>query len=435
MSTTSHSPESSSSTEINWVLVALVVVFWLLGSMIVATQGVEWFMADSASAEAEAVDGLFQFMLFIATFVFLLVETLIVYIVVRYGFMRKHDDDADGPPIHGNNTIEIVWTLIPAVVVFIITIYSFVVLLDTTEADVPEEDIEDITVFGQQFFWSFQYPDDDFELTANNILVVPEGKTVRLSMTTRDVMHAFWVPEFRVKQDLMPNRSTELLFTPTEITGLPDDIELVTLEDLDIPTAETACPDETLAETVEEEEPEQEEVIVLMGDEIEQGVVPPVDYEIGYPIVCAELCGANHGVMHGRVFVVEEAIFEAYVESLRVRAIKSQADQEFAIRCGGEAINTAGRALFETYGCNTCHMLPDAGANNMGAGPSLVGIGATALPSGYENHEDYIRRSIIAPNEFIASGYAAGIMPQNFVDRIAPEELDILVAYLAMQTE
>jgi heme/copper-type cytochrome/quinol oxidase subunit 2 len=422
-------PKSNSGLNIALILVA--VLFWLAASVYVYENGVSWFMPDAASVEARAVDDLFRFMLGIGTFVFLLVQSLLFYFIVRYGFFRNHEDESDAAHIHGNTTLEIVWTLIPSIIVFILTVYSFQVLVDTTEAKDDEFAIE---VTGKRFFWQFRYPDEEFDLVQNHVLVVPEGETIRLEMTSEDVIHAFWVPAFRVKQDVMPGRVSELRFTPNTLTGLPPDAELVSLEDLEIPGPDTACP----AEEAQAEAPVSEASAMGGADQADiaqQG--PPVDYKTGYDLVCAELCGGNHGLMRGEIFVVTREEYEAYVESLRAKAVQAKAEAEYADRCGGTALLAAGRSLFNLYGCNTCHMLNDAGSLAMGQGPSLNGIGARAATDhpDYASAEDYIRTSIINPNVYIVPGYAAGLMPMNFADQMTPEELNRLVKYLALQTE
>lgn len=432
MSTSQNTQPSNSTTNI--FLIVGAALLWLVASVYVGANGVEWFMPEAASVEADSVDDLFAFMLGIGTFIFLLVETTLIYFVVRYGFFRNRNDNTEGPPIHGNNTLEIIWTLIPSIIVFVLTIYSFQVLVDTTEA---KDDEFVIDVVGQRFFWRFQYPNnvDDTELTSQHILVVPEGETIRLNMETIDVMHAFWVPEFRVKQDLLPGRTTELRFTPNQVTGLPDDMELVTLDDLDAPGPDDACPAEGELIAGEEETTDAAEDEADVSDEA-LAEAPPVNDERGYDIVCAELCGGNHGLMRGEVYVVERETYDAYLESLRAQRVAAQRQQEFAIRCGGEAVKEAGRALFIQYGCNTCHQLNDAGSLAMGSGPSLNGLGNRAANyAGYNSAEDYIMTSIINPNAFIVDGYAAGLMPQNFADQMTPDELDLLVAYLSLMTD
>ena len=450
---TTHDHSSQNSTS-ELVLAGIAAVIWAIAGVGAFIYGAE-LMPEAASAEAKSIDDLFRFMLGIATFIFLLVETCVFYFAIRYGLMRDQQDTTDGPPIHGNSTLEIVWTLIPAVIVFILTILSLQVLIDTTEAKDNELEID---VQAQQFFWQFSYPDEEFELSSNHVLIVPRNRVIRLDMNSVDVIHAFWVPEFRVKQDVMPGRATEVRFTPNQSTGLPPELanlgeqvdvlrteveELNTLAGEVNAAIEAEQPIEGICEglqaTAPTEETAAEEATIggeedLNAEDNEGQAGPPVNYAQGYDIVCTELCGANHGLMRGAVFVVEQEEYEAYLEFLRLQAQVQQLNQELGLTCGGEQLAEAGRGIFETYGCNTCHQLTDAEALAMGAGPSLNNVVADALQyGGSDDPRDYIHQSIINPNAFIVPGFPAGVMPQNFIDRIPEEELTILVEYLAMQ--
>lgn len=432
-------PKNSNNSPLNLALIVGAVLVWSIGGIYVYVEGYKAFMpADAASVEAEAIDNLFRFMMGIGTFIFLMVQTLAFGFLFRFGFFRDRQDTSDGIPLHGNTTIEIVWTLIPAIIVFVLTIYSFQVLLDTTNA---EENELAIDVVGQRFFWQFTYPnanpEDDFEITSNHILVLPEDESIRLNLHTADVMHAFWVPAFRVKQDLLPGRVTELRFTTDQVSGLPPDIELVTLEDLNPPGPETTCPIEqetTTDETASESETEASETDATETEAVE---APPVDYSTGFDIVCAELCGANHGLMRGEVFVVSKSEYDAYLESLRARVIANQAEQAFAIRCGGAKVLEQGRRLVgaDGYNCISCHQITDAGQTASGQGPSLDNVAENAASRSESSPEDYIHTSIVAPNAFIVPNYPASLMPQNFGDQMSAEELDLIVAYLILQSE
>src|SRR5690606_1546579 len=108
------------STSLIWIIVAgLAIIF---GGLLISTLAPA-LLPTVGSAEAQQIDGLFQFMLAIAGMVFLLVQGAIAFSVIR--FRAKKDDIADGPPIHGNTTLEFVWTLIPAIIVVVITLYAF----------------------------------------------------------------------------------------------------------------------------------------------------------------------------------------------------------------------------------------------------------------------------------------------------------------------
>ena len=166
-------------------------------------------MPISASSEAADIDLLFNAMLGISVVIFLLVEGLLVYLVLR--FRRRRGDESDGLPIHGSNRLEVAWTIIPAVIVTWLGIFSFQVL-DRLQAPRPEAMTVEVT--GQQFQWRYHYPDSG---VTSSDLHVPLGRPIRLKISSEDVIHAFWVPEFRIKQDAMPMRETNTYFTATRI--------------------------------------------------------------------------------------------------------------------------------------------------------------------------------------------------------------------------
>ena len=243
-------------------------------------------LPTAASSDAGDVDELFNFMMTIATGLFLLVEGVLVYSLIK--FRRKEGDTTDGPPIEGNVPLEIVWTAIPTVIVFILSIYSFeiynrmggldpmtagdpgpqmahahhgsaLVALDPERQNLalglgasPESDPNaqplEIKVNGIQYAWIFTYPDG----VVSGEIHVPVDRPVALNMTAGDVIHAFWLPEFRIKQDVIPGRETNLVFTPNKIGQ--------------------------------------------------------------YPVVCAELCGAYHGGMKTQLYVQTEEDYQQWIQ-------------------------------------------------------------------------------------------------------------------------
>jgi cytochrome c oxidase subunit 2 len=159
-----------------------------------------------ASIRAGQVDLLFNTMLGIAAAIFLLVEGILVVAAIRY--RRKKGDDGDGLPIHGSHRLEIAWTLVPTLIVLWLGVYSYQIF---AQIRTPPQDAMTVEVISRQFQWEFRYP--EAHIIAND-LYLPEGQAVRLRIRSEDVLHSFWVPEFRVKQDAIPMRETEVYFTP-----------------------------------------------------------------------------------------------------------------------------------------------------------------------------------------------------------------------------
>lgn len=157
-------------------------------------------MPDALTSTANTVDELFNLILIITTIVFVLVEALLVYFLIRY--KRKHPDK-QGKAIHGNNTAEVIWTLIPAIILVFIGIYSASIVYDV---QTPPDDVYEIKVYGKKWAWDFQYEND--AMTYNE-LRIPEGRNVLFKIYSKDVIHSFWIPEFRMKQDAVPGRETQ----------------------------------------------------------------------------------------------------------------------------------------------------------------------------------------------------------------------------------
>ncbi len=246
-------------------------------------------LPEAASIQAPLVDNFFSVMIGISTALFIIVEgAIIVFMVI---FRKPKGDESDGEPIEGNVALEAFWTLIPAVIVFALGIYSVEIYQEmggfdthnhgavatdvmTTEMAMNAEpgaassrgpvygiggdtaaDVV-VNVTGMQYAWLFEYPGTD--ILAGE-LHIPVNQTVQLNLAAADVIHSFWVPQFRLKQDAIPGQATQLRFTATK--------------------------------------------------------------EGEYPVICAELCGGYHGGMRTTV-TVDSA--EAYQDWLTENMVASQ---------------------------------------------------------------------------------------------------------------
>ncbi len=181
------------------VVVVAVLLYLLLRSALP--------LPAQASTQAETIDWLFQAHMLLLSVLFALVVVFMFYSLIV--FRRRKGDDSDGDHFEGNTTLEIGWTVIPLLVVIIFG-YLGVQALRTITA--PQEDELIVNVEGFQWAFAFSYPETGVQ---SSELVLPVGEPALMQMTSRDVVHAFWVPEFRVKKDLVPGQVTELRFTPT----------------------------------------------------------------------------------------------------------------------------------------------------------------------------------------------------------------------------
>jgi cytochrome c oxidase subunit 2 len=187
---------------------AIFAVLVVAGGIFVGTQ--VRLMPPIASAEAAMVDRLYSSMLGIAAGIFFLVEGALLYAVLRFRKRRGHE--GEGVATHGDNQLEIAWTVAPALIVFWLAAYSSQVLVQLHEVG---EDAELIQVTTWQFSWEFEYP--DYGITSSD-LHVPVGTPVILELTSKDVIHSLWIPAFRIKQDARPMATTTTNFT-AELVG------------------------------------------------------------------------------------------------------------------------------------------------------------------------------------------------------------------------
>jgi cytochrome c oxidase subunit 2 len=211
----------------------------------------DWF-PKPASTAADDIDFLYDLLLVCSVPIFVLVMTIAIYSVIT--FRAKPGDQGDGEPIHGNTRLEIAWVTVPFLMVSALAVYAWIVL-DDIEAKQPNE--MEIKVVGQQFTWYFGYPRDDGGegvLWARE-LVLPKDQPVKFEIEADDVIHSFWVPEFRLKQDAVPGIETQIRLTP--------------------------------------------------------------DSSGRYSVVCAELCGLGHATMRQNVTVTDRAGYNSWFAKLR----------------------------------------------------------------------------------------------------------------------
>jgi cytochrome c oxidase subunit 2 len=167
---------------------------------------------DPRADFAREADHLFWLTLKWATAVFILVEGALLYAIWKF---RNRPGAAEPVQTHGNTTLEIVWTIIPAFILAMIAVPTVRSIFKTATKPTGPEVLQ-VEVIGHQWWWEFRYP--QLGITTAGDLVVPMGRTVNLEMTTKDVLHAFWVPAFAGKRDVFPNRYSNLWFK-AEVTG------------------------------------------------------------------------------------------------------------------------------------------------------------------------------------------------------------------------
>jgi cytochrome c oxidase subunit II len=197
-------------------------------SIWIGKQAYSW-LPPQAAAESVLIDDLISFLVTLGAFIFLGVTGTLMYSVIFHRAAK--DDFSDGPPIEGNVTLEVVWTAIPILLVFWIAGYSYQIyeqmgILGPMEhvhlpvamrsayaapKDAASNSIEKIDVVAKQWSWVFHYPEKNVTSTE---LHLPANHRVSLAMQSEDVLHGFYIPAFRLKQDIIPNQNIDFEFTP-----------------------------------------------------------------------------------------------------------------------------------------------------------------------------------------------------------------------------
>jgi cytochrome c oxidase subunit 2 len=168
---------------------------------------------EEASTAADDIDHLLDVMIVLSSFVFSIVIVMLAYSLWKWRV--KPGDEGDGAPIHGNTRLEIAWTLIPTVIVLLAAGLSWKTL-DKIEAHDADRMV--VNVNSQQYEWSFQYPvNPDGSGPTTRELHVPVDRQIEFKMHARDVIHSFWVPEWRIKKDNVPGITTRAIVTPDKI--------------------------------------------------------------------------------------------------------------------------------------------------------------------------------------------------------------------------
>src|SRR3954454_9704441 len=173
---------------------------------------INWFpVADSK--EALQIDTSWVVLLIVSVPIFVLVTTVVLYSVWRFS-MRPGEELMDGPPIHGNTRLEVIWTAIPATILVALCSYAYVVLTNVEEA---KADTMAVRVVGEQFTWTFYYKDSSGKEVASNQLYLPKDRPILFNVQSKYVLHDFWVPAFRMKIDAVRGITTHYRITPNRL--------------------------------------------------------------------------------------------------------------------------------------------------------------------------------------------------------------------------
>ena len=153
------------------------------------------------------VDFLFKLLIYAGTAVFIFVEGILVWTLIKF---RKRPGQPEPVHVHGNTTLEIAWTVIPLLILILIAVPTIRTIFKTQAT--ARSDALQVEVIGHQWWWEFRYP--QYQVVTANELYLPVGRTVNFTMTSKDVIHSFWIPALSGKRDVIPNHTNYLWFSP-----------------------------------------------------------------------------------------------------------------------------------------------------------------------------------------------------------------------------
>jgi cytochrome c oxidase subunit 2 len=313
---------------------------------------INWFPA-AGSTQADKIDTFWDVLIICSVPIFVLVTTVVLVSVIKFR-VRPGEEELDGPPIHGNTKLEVIWTSLPATLLIALCAYAYIVLHDIEKAPAKGTELN-VKVTGQQFTWTFEYRGTNGKNFTVPQLYVPEGRSVRFNIVSKDVLHDFWVPAWRMKIDAVPGIVTHYRITP-KVTGK----------------------------------------------------------RITYPVVCAELCGLGHAFMRQTAHVMPEKDFNDWLARMS-RANAAAGGGAAPAGGGGASPNVAaGKQVFAANGCSACHTLADAGATGS-IGPDLDKFLATRdaafIKQSIADPGAFVEKGF--PNGVMPQNYAQQIKPAD----------------------
>lgn len=340
----------------------------------------KWWLREPSSNIGDVdTDGMAMWLWWFCTVWFVGLMLLMFYWVVKY--RRRAGKIAPRSAAH-NAPLEIVWTIVPSLFLVYIFLRGFQGWASKVIA--PGDAIQ-MNFVGAKWYWSLQYPTgvespSTTKIGAKDVPVfyLPAERSIKLKMHSLDVMHAFWVPDFRVKQDLWPNRYSQVWFQP---------------------------------KTPPEDSPRHPTVTPDSPDEVAKALsgVPYKDHWL----FCAEYCGDEHSEMAAVIRVVPEDAYNRWL---------------LAIANAGTPVEN-GQRIWKTR-CSSCHTV-DGGKNT---GPTWLNLWATT------NHEmsdgtivtvnhDYVRESILTPQKHIVKGFEGQNMT-SFAGILKDSDIDNVIEYM-----
>ena len=376
-------------------MIAFAVV--ATAALLAIVLSINWFPAHG-SEQLSRTSTLYDVLLIASVPMFVIVETVVVFCVWKFR-MRPGEETKDGPPIHGNTRLEVVWTVIPALLIFGLAGYAYSVLR-SNEAKKAGPMTVDVTA--RQFAFQFTYPHQHGKTIISPILYLPRGRPVVFKLRSLDVVHSFFVPNFAEKLDAVPGITTVLRVTPNSAGVYPAECTELCGPGHSFMRAQVRVVSPSAFRT-------------WLSKQANNGP-PPVGVSPAPANGGTVKPGSGSGSSSG----------------------SGSGSSSGGSSSGGSA--AAGKAVFTgSAGCSSCHTLSAAGAKGT-IGPNLdqrlrsdCAKSASKRIRGSSLNQ-CIHTAIVRPYAYIPSGFQAGIMPSNFEKTLTSTQISALVNFLSSAT-
>ena len=362
---------------------------------------IPWFPAKG-SIQAGNVHTLYTVLLIASVPIFVLVETVVLFSVWKFR-LRPGDEREDGPPIHGNTRLEVLWTALPTLLIISLCTFAYTKLRANEDSKKNELTVN---VTERQFAFEFSYSGPGGKTIVSPVLYLAKGQPVVFKLRSLDVIHSFFVPEFSQKLDAVPGITTTLRATPTRLGTYPAECtELCGAgHSLMRATVQVVTP-QAFQTWLSTQKPNAPPPV---------GTPPASAAEAGEP-------GAPSGAPAG-------GTSEGTSGSRSGPGASTQ---------GTGAAQAQGKAVFTgSAGCGSCHTLAAAAATGT-VGPNLdvrlrtdCATAASKRARG-ATLQQCISTAITKPYAYLPSGFQAGIMPANFAQSLSPTQIKALVSFIS----
>jgi cytochrome c oxidase subunit 2 len=349
------------------------------------------------STHASMVDDVYVLITWTCIVSFFLIIPPMVWFMWRYR-RRSEGQLAESQEDH-SQLIEIIWSAVPLIFFIVIFVWGWRGYID---AYLEPADAMQVYVRGEQWNWEFSYVEDSdrnplpeaVSIKGRETFVVPAGRPVKLVMTSNDVLHSFYVPNFRIKYDVIPGRYTTVWFEVPVERAAKAPAKVEGCETKDVKGADGKVVRKALSPA-------------------EKTVCETMKWDDGlYPIFCTEYCGKDHSRMLSQLKVVPAEQYDKWLSAMA------------ELNSGGPSMER-GEKIYKGV-CMACHSTDGSRL----VGPSFKGLygrqGKTEAGEAYEANDAYIKESILYPNKKIVEGYPAAMPPQKLKDA----EIQSIIMYM-----